>query len=350
MVTFGRKVMAHVYDSKAVEVGEHITVVQPDMVGDAPCPPSHIGISCGDTESPTVMYFQTDTRAEVAGLHLMVIEAHINTDPGDPNFGQYYDTVEDVSYISVGVPELFLIKPKFKVEVDKWHHLLVSFDFSTPVDVKAVATQEGTSLELPEALRSATINSYCKIWLAFDDENKKGKDNIGINIPPDTPNGFTPDPTGWVPQDENGIIPQNAESAVFTYTPGPPDPFRTGGGDSTGEYHWEASPIPMNGGPMGFPASEEYVETVYHCEMAEFQFFGNIVLNTGSQQDRRLFVDKDGKPVPPKEAEKMLGKPHILLHRTSNWKKGKNTGSVGLEKDAQGNEEEKPDGQFQPKG
>ena len=249
------------------------------------------------------MYFQMDTRADVQGLvHQETAVWWEQTPRGD---WQQYRTLEDVSYIRVGEPESFLIRPKFKVEVDKWHHLMLSFDFTGSVDVVGTLSDPQTD----EELRSSTIKNYCKLWYAFDDENKKGKDNMGDG------RGF-----GWVPDHENGIISENAESAVVSYAPSG-DPF-TSGGTETPEYHWEATPPPISGGPMGLPASQEFVATICHCEMAEFQFFGGLLLHTESESDRRMFVDENGEPVPPQTTEELLGqRPDILLHGSNNWKR-----------------------------
>lgn len=365
LVTFGRKVMAHVYDTKTVAFTEDPPPPPPfvpfvayvpnvDPKDDAPCPPSHIGILCGE-RTGLVMNFQTETRAQVQGLVHQIVDMKNLTTPFETI------TVEDISYVRTASPESFRIEPGFKVAVDKWHHLLVSFDFSNSVDVIPVETPAGTTVGDNSALRSAVIQSYCKVWYAFDDENKKGKDNVGrVAIPPESEGGS---PTvGWVPQNDNGIIPQNAESAVFEYSPGRFAENTTGGTENP-EYHWQASPLPMMNGPMGFPASAEYVETVYHCEMAEFQFFAGITLDTGIELNRRAFVDKDGKPVPAtkkKDPEdpastsgsiELLGKePEILLHGSGNWKKGKNTGTLGFEINSAGVPQLIPAGQFTPTG
>jgi hypothetical protein len=101
--------------------------------------------------------------------------------------------------------------------------------------------------------------------------------------------------------------------------------------------------IPCSGYSIGIPASAHHLDHNTGLEMAELQIWINQTLDTGIEENRRLFVDKDGKPVPPKEAEKILGKPHVLLHGSSNWKSGRNTGSTGV--DAKGNVS--PVGQFQ---
>lgn len=343
LVTFGRKIMADVYDSKSVQVGTNppsfdasgnmipgapVMVAQVDDKGDAPCEPSYLGINCADDKVSLIMRFQTATRAQVQGLRHQIVEVHFE-------LNQRYETVEDISYVRINEPESFLINPKFNVDTDKWHHLLVSFDFSASLDVVAAAVADTGSFDEASEL-AATIKSYCKFWYAFDDENRKGKDNMG---------------DAWVPQDENGIVTQTAKDAAFVYIQTPPNPFVTGGNQNP-EYHWAASPISVNGGPVGLPASAEYVDTIYHCEMAEFQFFAGIVIDTDSQQ-RRAFVDADGKPVDPAETQRILNKrPDILLHGSSRWKIGYNTGSTGvkIEVDSGGNETltDLPGGQFTP--
>jgi len=339
LVTFGRQVIAHVYDSAprtwTQEAGDGTLSHSSSQVvswGDAPCPPSYIGLLCRQGESPhLVMYFQTDTRATVQGLVSQEKEVHWEPVGGDQ--WQMYRTLEDVSYIRVGEPESFLIQPVFEVELDQWHHLLVSFDFTGSVDVVGTDTNPASE----EELRSITIKRFCRLWFAFDDENRKGKDNVGDGSG-----------RGWVPQHENGIITENAESAVRTYTT-VTDEFTINEGAETPEYHWATSQLPMQGGPMGLPASAQFVETISHCEMAEFQFFGGLVLDTESVGDRRKFVDENGKPVPPKKTEEMLGRrPDILLHGSSNWKKGKNTGTTGFTENDKGETVANPAGQFTP--
>ena len=87
--------------------------------------------------------------------------------------------------------------------------------------------------------------------------------------------------------------------------------------------------------------------------MAELQIFSGVTLDTSIEANRRAFVgyDEEGssrlKPVDPKQAEDLLGKkPDILLHGSTKWQQGKNTGSLGI--DTVG--EEIPSGQFTPTG
>lgn len=349
LVTFGRKVMSHTYGAVAqfwtqVAGGAVLTATSFDPVvkPDSPCEPSHIGLELN--EIPGVGYdgtvslkmrFQTATWATAQGFNTHVTNIHWQT---DFPFSQY-TTVEDASYTRNTEPASFLIKPKFHVDPGKWHHLLVSFDLSTSVDVTAITPYIGIS---DEADWMATIKSYCKVWYAFDDENKNGKDNIGHD---------------WAPQDPNGIVPTGAKQAAYSYDSSPPDPFVTGGTENV-EYHWAASPVPLNGGPVGLPASAEYVDTIYHCELAEFQFFAGITLDTGDTSKRRAFIGQDGTPVDPTGTEddsapavKLLGKrPDILLHGSGDWKSGSNTGATGIKIETDGSITKLPNGQFTPTG
>jgi hypothetical protein len=348
LVTFGRPVKEHVYGVNPTSWSQVVggTILRafsfdPIPKPDSPVEPSHIGLVLGegpDGYDGTVklkMVFQTATWAQARGLNSHITDVH-----WDPVTFQQYTVIEDISYFNTGQPAVFVVKPTFSVGQDEWHHLLVSFDLSGGVDVVAV-TPSYTGSDPYGDVRAA-IRSYCKVWYALDDANKNGKDNIGED--------------GWVPQDPNGIVSLVAKHAAYSYDPLPPDPFTSGDFDDLAEeYHWAASPMPMNNGLMGLPASAEYVDTVYHCELAEFQFFADIALDTNDIKTRRAFIDKDGKPVSPSkkksESDPQSGsiellhkKPEVLLHGSGNWIHGNNTGSTGVDKDGK----KLPSGQFNP--
>jgi hypothetical protein len=114
--------------------------------------------------------------------------------------------------------------------------------------------------------------------------------------------------------------------------------------------------IPLYGHPIGIPSSTHHIDHNTGVEMAELQIWIGQTIDTANEGLRRLFIDypkdEDGNPdrtkplesVPPKIAEAVLGKPDILLHGTSHWQKGLNTGTSGVDPD--GNI--KTEGQFQP--
>jgi len=345
LLTFGRKVMAHTYGFVShawpFPTGGIGTYTAESVIkADSPCEPSHLGLTVptGHDDQTTValrMVFQSETRARVQGLLTEASDIHWKQDPPDSGLYQQYTVIKDISYVKTAMPETFEINPKFEVSADKWHHLLVSFDFSTPVDVVAIKGSQSDNVERD------TINSTCKLWYAFDDENKNGKDNMGDS---------------WGFHGPNDVIPITAIEAAISYTSPPISNDSSGGPTVTGElydteYHWAASPIPMSGGPVGLPASADYVSTIYHVEMGELQFFAGLVIDTGDQQKRRAFVDANGKPVKPADTEKALGRrPDILLHGTSNWKQGKNTGTTGLTRNEAGEDVVIDAGQFQHTG
>ena len=121
-------------------------------------------------------------------------------------------------------------------------------------------------------------------------------------------------------------------------------------------YFCESFVIPTAGHPIGIPASSHHIQHNTGLEMAELQIWADKVVDTSDVNIRRLFIDyprdEKGKPipgshlksVPPSKAAKVLGEPDILLHGSKNWKKGRNTGTTGVDPDGK----IKAGGQFQP--
>lgn len=152
----------------------------------------------------------------------------------------------------------------------------------------------------------------------------------------------------------------------------PKKPYYKEPGDTESGPYYRASnfQIPLAGKPIGIPCitgigkgaqamgamSPDYNPGV---EMAELQIWVGQSLDTGSVQNRRLFLDypldKHGKPdtskplqpVDPGVAQKRLGRPDILLHGTNNWKTGFNTGKSGVRIDGHGKQTIIKAGQFQ---
>jgi hypothetical protein len=121
--------------------------------------------------------------------------------------------------------------------------------------------------------------------------------------------------------------------------------------------------IPTKGFPIGIPAQRRHLKHNTGLEMAELQIWANKHIDTKDERIRRLFIDwpkkldDRGKPVPdkskpmqpvdPSVAAAVLGQPDILLHGTDNWKKGRNTGTVGFTTDKNGKTVTNKAGQFQ---
>ena len=122
-------------------------------------------------------------------------------------------------------------------------------------------------------------------------------------------------------------------------------------------YSLTNAPLPSNGGSLGIPASAAFVDNIYKVEMAEFQMFTGVTLDTSVTANRRAFVapDKKGQLVPvnpfaigsladpnagvdphsliaPGAPQKLLGKPPdiALVSASRNWQGGINTGKAKL--------------------
>lgn len=194
------------------------------------------------------------------------------------------------------------------VSADEWHHVLIS------VDLGPVVTHGGEW----DGKLAPFVDSAAKLWVAMDDKNYT-KFNLSEN---------------WAEKGDNDVITDGAYNVAGT------SPNEDAGGGMP-RYSLDSTAVPT--GSLGMPASKKYVDNIHHVEMAEFQMWTGVTLDTGTESNRRAFIDykrdengkvipeKDGskklKPVNPKKAEKLLGKkPNILLHGSGKWKRGDNTG------------------------
>jgi hypothetical protein len=350
LLTFGRRTEAAVWDSEGRLLDSkpidsplpgvpdviEFWAPYPVLVGMAPDDPSHIGIIAQidfntgaylGAKIKFVFKMATDEYAEglaskIDSGQIVMVEYPYGTFPS-PTLREMW--ISDASDTRIGPKATFSIIPEFTLEPDRWHHLLLSFDFSTGVEVHAIEDYEG------DRPVGDTTSRYCKIWYAIDDVNRNGKENMGEY---------------WVESNLNGIISETAMLATGSYSPAPPDPLIHGAIPSP-SYSWSGSPLPLHSGHVGIPAGATYVDAVCHCEMAELQIFTGVTLDTASVTARRAFVDADGNPVDPETAATFLGKrPEILLHGNGDWIAGNNTGSVGLDDQ----ENILPSGQFAPTG
>lgn len=233
-------------------------------------------------------------------------------------------TIEDASYIENAQPEWFSVESQHNLDPGKWHHVLLSFDVSSSV-----------------AIGHPQASSDCKLWYAIDDVDYRGQANL-------QPWRDADDGLG-----DNTILTRNVwrESVPIR----PPVLYQnTPVAEPAGSYG--PVPIPTHEAALGIPASAKYVDYIFRVEMAEFQLFTGVTLDTGIDHNRRAFVDKEGKPVDPTgtedepgPGEKLLGKkPAVLLHSSGNWQTGYNTGTLGIKIEDDGTITKLPDGQFNP--
>jgi hypothetical protein len=299
--------------------------------------PSYIGLYCAsDGTFRFVFHFQMKDYMSFSATSFITTKMDIysGADPSAPvptlgngvvglfpNVG--VAKIQDVSYVDQLQPELFEVNSGNYYLPDDWHHVLFSFDIGGTVSI-------GTPF----------ASSTCRLWYAIDDIDYRGAENMQPYR--DTGGQWGPDTL-----DPNAILTSNA--------------WRYSGSDP----NWQAihyyqnhyvglpagsytpPPIPAGGHPFGIPAPTKYVDGIFQVEMAEFQMWTGVTLDTGVEKNRRAFVDKDGEPVPPDAAEKLLGKrPENLLHGSRNWVNGRNTGSLGVSNDGA----LIPSGQFTPTG
>ena len=200
------------------------------------------------------------------------------------------------------------------VTPDVWHHVLISVDLK-PIKTHGLSLDE--NFERPIA---KYVDSASKLWIALDDKNYN-KDDL---------NSY------WTGGDDNEVV-SNDGGATAGSTPA-----RDENSPDYGVVNTYSVEMSVPSGDIGIPAPAKYKDSVYHCEMAEFQMWTGQTLDTGSEKNRRLFLDykrddkgnpipdKDGqtrlRPVNPKVAEDTLGTPTIRLHGSGKWINGKNTG------------------------
>lgn len=242
--------------------------------------------------------------------------------------GSYKSTIVEGTYgIRDAQNEFFYVETNLSLEPDTWHHVLLSFDVSMPLSIGEHAS------------------STCKLWYAVDDVDYRGPENMGPFR--DVDDGLGPNTilTSNIYR-ESGAVPP-AGGRLF---------FNNFIREPSGGYL--PAPIPSSKGELGIPAAAHYVNGIFRCELAEFQMWTGVTLDTESQSNRRAFVDANGRPVEPTGTEdkpppavKLLGKkPDVLLHGSSNWKTGYNTGTLGVEIDGDGTINKIPNGQFKPWG
>lgn len=239
------------------------------------------------------------------------------------------EATETVFY---GPPEYFLVLSGDRFAgsgyaSDTWHHLLVSFDLTGFLSIgNPVATSD------------------CRLWYAIDDVDKRGPENLRPYR--DVGDGLDP----------NAILTENIYNfsgpfeKTFYQTP-VPAPVGT----------YRPSPIPSNGHEFGVPGVSAFVDNVRHVYMAELQMWLGETLDTGKEKNRRAFIGfpegslppaseeiKTGMiPMKPEKAGALLGRrPDVLLHRSTKWIAGENTGSLGTTADGT----EIRSGQFAPTG
>lgn len=340
-----------------------------DGTGAYPTSPSYIGVDCSRSRFTSLWPNQDSLAVHLAMPNTMsFVMTPMATDgrdpPGEPQFVHslqrkdafYMSGKGDLPYVG-GQPSIL------DVTANTWHHALISFDLTRSAVMRYTTAPQSAPPFAPAMLMLPNGPTF--MW-AFDDVDKTDYSLSPCcaqiyNTQPEGSVVIPPSPLPLKQITTNNLIEIAAGAWAFIAT-------------------WNPVPIKSLNNPIGTPASAMFVDNVYHVEMAEFQLFTEVTLDTSIEANRRAFIDyerdadgipikdKDGKftlipvdPVgrPPTDdhpggqpapAEKLFGKrPEILLHGSSDWSDGKNTGTTGVDYSTDP-PQEKPDGQFEPTG
>jgi hypothetical protein len=284
--------------------------------------PSFIGVHY---DGYLVVHIQTADHPTGSGLNDVMTGVHwVWTFPGQG--WHLVGTYEDTSYTELALYDFFGNAEDGGAPsiggFDKWHHLLLSWE------LLAHSNSQGAS----------------KMWCSIDDVSKSGHSDLPAMCDPSLQGG---DPNG------------HRAFLAFRYTygldAGPRDPPEIVNFNPT---NVPSNPLTIPCPPEVFRGQGETFNPTQMVELAELQIFCGKAFDASNAGIRRNFIASEGigggklqlKPVDPETAEKALGRPDILLHGSSNWKVGKNTGSIGITKNEDGDDEEIEAGQFKRTG
>lgn len=377
LLMFGRQQMGTVYDWTRDIIGYTQTMdpfgnpllipIYGTFIGgnhQSPQQPSCIGVMIGnpfaseeDPDGYLHVHIQTADHATAANVMVETVSATYEPgwNPEAPNDDIRYQYV-DASYTETAHLEYLgnniRAQPSdgLKVKFDEWHHLLISWNLQAGNATHG--TEDGTTTV-------AGTDAYSLMWCALDDTNKN-KDNL---------------PAQWIGGYGYGNEPAAADpnamlcSTAHFYAghPAVSQPFFSAPPTVSVSF----SPIPTD--PITIPAPVTInrdtgsIDANQMVEMAELQIFTGVALDTSVETNRRAFIDfeRDAngnpiqnaddtftlRPVDPAKAEQLIGKkPEILLHGSSKWIEGYNTGSIGVDVDESGELVKTPSGQFVPTG
>jgi hypothetical protein len=326
------------YDSGSIDSSANIIMLE-RISGShtAPLQPSCIGFYVGNASINPSLHVHIQTDVNASGTGLLFINTRftgdfigINTTP--PHVG--YPVYNNVKYIKEDVSYAVTEEPEYlgnigsgagypDVKEDQWNHLLISWEL--------------------------VGGGGNKMWCAINDKNKDGNDLPALC-----------DLSTMGPNEHSSSTPYyNGGKGKFVSVP------------DFGPTNVPSDPVQTPGPPSANRSSDDIggtipIAPIQKVELAELQIFTGITLNTSIESNRRAFIDferdEDGnpirndegkrtlRPVNPEQAEELLRKkPEVLLHGSSDWIDGQNTGSTGINYGVDP-PQIKPDGQFKPTG
>ena len=301
--------------------------------------PSMIGIYVKDGKAYLVAHLQTSDMGQGINTQADLVSAEGETGGSGMLFGPTSLAWTNSSALD---QQLEFFPPNInaiEVEVDKWHHVLLSWDLQESNSSHGRVDEDDASF-------AEMVDSSSLLYCAFDDKNLTKTDR--------------PCAYWFDDMDDNAIFCEGAfHLAGNPYHSTAPDYWGPPTYSVTFAKGIEMDTIAVPSEPRyertPFGGGTQTVQPNMKIDIAELQIFADLTLDTDDLSKRRAFIAPDGDgdmvPVNPKETERLLGRrPDVLVHQTSNWKKGKNTGKIGLER-----MEDEPDqiiasGQFVPHG
>jgi hypothetical protein len=304
-----------------------------DGTGAHPTSPSFIGVNCSPYGTPSD---KNSLAVHLAMPNTMTFQmTPMDSDGGESPEPQFLHSLQrpDAFYMS-GKGDLPYHGGQLSVldvTADTWHHALISFDLTLPAVMRYSTALQSAPPFAPSTIMLPGGPTF--MW-AFDDEDK-----TDYSLSPSCAEVYHAQPPSSV------VIPPSPLPLKQITTN---NLVSIAGGAWAFIGTWNPTPIKSSGNPLGIPTSAAFVDNVYKVEMAEFQMWTGVILDTSVVKNRRAFIDferdsdgrpiedKDGaktlKPVDPEKAEKLLGKkPDVMLHGVNNWQNGKNTGTTGID-------------------
>lgn len=205
---------------------------------------------------------------------------------------------EDVSKLFLNCTGA-IVSDVISVSADVWHHVMIS------VDCKPILTHGDPGTGIGPTAKY--VDSAAHLFVALDDANYTKS-----NLSEWWPNGSS---------DPNAVITQNAQLLAGSVNNQNDGSFPT--------YKLSGYNIPVTNTEIGIPGRSDTVNNIQIVEMAEFQMFTGVALDTSDVGNRRMFIDAHGAPVDPAVPQQLLDmQPYHMFHIDVNWEKGIDTGAA----------------------
>jgi hypothetical protein len=272
----------------------------------APANPSYIGVECRSEDNINlVASFQTNTKGtleQYTAIATSLESVSIST-PVNPVATSFLRTsaYEDISAkVQANRTESYDILVKLEHAADHWHHVLISCDLSKDIDTTATASDNAAD----------GVKSYNKLWVALDDVNyvrddafpnwvQGLDDNATLTYVTSLPAFVRPVPNmsvgfAYIQQ----VYPPDALFLAGEYTNAQGAPLDLG---VPWTAHAALAAVNIPADHVALPAAAKFKDNIRRVELAEFLMFTDVMLDTGIEANRRMFItakDANGKQFP----------------------------------------------------